>query len=453
MRLKLFITAIAVLSAAVFTSAHAQAEIEVHEYRLDNGLKLIVKEDHRAPVVVSMVWYKVGASYEHSGITGVSHVLEHMMFKGTERHPGGEFSAIIAAQGGQGNAFTSRDYTAYYQMLRNDRLEVSFRLESDRMANLRLPKGEFEKEIEVVKEERRLRTDDVPNAVTYEELYATAFHNGPYSHPTIGWMVDLESMDVEDTRDWYESWYAPNNAIVVVAGDVEPDKVFALASEYFGGIEPSPLPELKPRHEVPQHGARKFVIRMPAKLPYLLMGYKAPVLTTAEQAWEVYALEVLAGILDGGDSARLNSRLIRDQEIAASAGAGYGLYGLHKDLFLFDGTPAAGHTIEELEAALMKEIEILQSELVRPAELQRVKAQVVADEVYAQDSVMSQASRIGMLETIGLDWKLSTEYVDRIRAVTAVQVRAVARKYLIETRKTVAELQPLPIGTESEVGS
>ena len=227
-------------------SAAALAAGAVHEYQLDNGLKLIVKEDHRAPVMVSQVWYKVGSSYEHDGITGVSHVLEHMMFKGTSAHPAGEFSRIIAENGGSENAFTSRDYTAYFQTMEKSRLPVSFELEADRMRNLVIPEQEFLKEVQVVMEERRMRTEDNPQSLTYEQFNATAYVNSPYRIPVIGWMDDLESMHVEDLKSWYRKWYAPNNATVVVVGDVDPDQVYALAKKYFGPLKPSEIEPAKP---------------------------------------------------------------------------------------------------------------------------------------------------------------------------------------------------------------
>ena len=210
----------------------------VHEYQLANGLKILVKEDHRAPVVVSQIWYKVGSSYEHSGSTGVAHVLEHMMFKGTKKHGPNEFSKIISANGGRENAFTGQDYTAYFQQLEKSRLPISFELEADRMANLNLRAEDFEKEVKVVMEERRMRTEDNPQALTYEQFAATAFVSSPYHHPIIGWMDDLEHMDVNDMRSWYKHWYAPNNATLVVAGDVDPDAVFELAKKYFGDSNP-----------------------------------------------------------------------------------------------------------------------------------------------------------------------------------------------------------------------
>ncbi len=423
---------------------------QVHEYTLDNGLKILIKEDHRAPVVVSQIWYKVGASYEHGGITGISHVLEHMMFKGTEKHGPGEFSRIIAENGGRENAFTGRDYTAYFQQLEKSRLAISFEMEADRMRNLLLPPEEFAKEVKVVMEERRMRTEDNPHALTYEQLNATAFVNSPYHHPIIGWMQDLESLTIEDLTHWYRRWYTPNNATLVVVGDVEPEAVYELARKHFGPIEPSEVKAPKPRTERRQRGLRRVTVRVPAKLPYLVMGYKVPVLKTAETEWEPYALEVLAGILDGGNSARLSRELVRKQQLAANAGAGYDLYAMRESLFLLDGTPAEGHTTAELERALRAAIEQLKKEPVTAEELARVKAQVVAGKTYEQDSPFYQAMQMGTLETVGLGWRRMEEYSDKVTAVTAEQVQAVARKYLIDDRLTIAELEPLPLAGDTE---
>jgi zinc protease len=417
----------------------------VHEYHLDNGLKLIVKEDHRAPVMVSQVWYKVGSSYEHDGITGLSHVLEHMMFKGTAAHPAGEFSQIISENGGQENAFTSRDYTAYFQTMETGRLPVSFELESDRMRNLSLPGDEFKKEVQVVMEERRMRTDDNPQSLTYEQFNATAYASSPYRIPTIGWMGDLKTMAVEDLRNWYRKWYAPNNAVLVVVGDVDPNDVFRLAKKYFGPLKPSDIAPLKPRLEIAQHGPKHIVVERPAKLPYLIMGYKAPVVLTAEHDWEPYALEVLASILDGGDSARLASQLVRGSAVAASASASYDAFDRKETLFLFSGTPANGHSVADLQNALLAQIKELQATPVSTEELERVKAQMRADKVFEQDSIFYQAMQIGMLETVGLSWKDADQYLPRIEAVSAEQVQAVAKKYLVEDQLTVAELSPQPI--------
>jgi len=417
----------------------------VHEYTLKNGLRLIVREDHRAPVVVSQVWYKVGSSYEYDGITGISHVLEHMMFKGTRKHPAGEFSRIISENGGRENAFTGKDYTAYFQQLEKSRLKVSFRLEADRMRNLLLPEEEFRKEVRVVMEERRLRTEDNPQSLTYEQFNAAAFVSSPYHHPVIGWMDDLENLTVADLKAWYLKWYAPNNATVVVVGDVEPKAVYKLAKKYFGPLRPSKLTPPKPRREIPQRGLRRLTIKAPAQLPYIIMGYKVPVLKTAAEDWEPYALEVLAGVLDGGASARIARELIRGRQLAASASAGYDMNARQQELLLLDGTPAQGHDIEELEKALRAQVRLLREQPVTAEELARVKAQVVANDVYQRDSVFYQAMRLGTLASVGLDWRLADQYVERIRAVSAEQVQAVARKYLSEDRLTIAVLAPQPM--------
>ncbi|TPW17987.1 MAG: peptidase M16 domain-containing protein [Halothiobacillaceae bacterium] len=428
--------------------SHA-AGAPVHEFTLENGLTLLVKEDHRAPVVISEVWYNVGSSYEHTGITGVSHVLEHMMFKGTKKHPSGEFSRIVAANGGSENAFTSRDYTGYYQQLEKSRLAVSFELEADRMRNLLLTQEEFEKELNVVKEERRLRTEDDPQAFTVEQFYATAFMNSPYQNPVIGWMNDLDNLTLDDIKQWYATWYAPNNATLVVVGDVNPQAVFELAQEYFGPLDPSVMPRPKPRSEIEQRGTRHIVVKAPAELPLLIMGYQTPTVKNARESWEPYALEVLAGILDGGDSARLATQLVRDTQVAANVGAGYSLYTRHDDLFVLSGTPSQDRTIGDLTTALKGEIDKLQTGLPSQEEMDRVKAQVVAAAVYEQDSVFYQAMQLGALVTAGLDWRLTDLYVDRIRAVTPEQVQAVAKKYLVDDRLTIAELVPLPIDKTS----
>ena len=415
----------------------------VHEKTLANGLKVVVKEDRRAPVVTSQVWYKVGSADEFGGITGVSHVLEHMMFKGTPKYPNGQFNEILAKAGARDNAFTSRDYTGYYQLLDVSKLEISFDLESDRMAHLDLDPKEFSKEINVVKEERRLRTEDNPNALTYEQLNAAAFTTSPYRQPVIGWMNDLDSMKVGDLREWYEAWYSPSNATLVVVGDVDAGEVFALAEKYYGANPKREVKTPKPRIEPRQDGERRIEVKAAAKLPYILIGYKVPSLVTIEDEREAYALHILAGILDGGRSSRFSKNLVREQEIATSAGAGYHIYAERDSLFLFDGTPNSEHTAKQLEQAIANEILKLQTELVSLEELDRVKAQVIASEVYQQDSIQSQASTIGALESVGLGWQTMEVYADKVQEVTPEDVRNVAQKYLIDQAKTVAELIPM----------
>jgi len=425
------------------------AESKVHETWLDNGMKVIVKEDHRAPIVVSQVWYKVGSSYEYGGISGVSHVLEHMMFKGTTNHPPGEFSRIIAANGGRENAFTGRDYTAYFQTLAKDRLEIALELEADRMRNLILPEDEFLKEVEVVKEERRMRTEDNPQSLTYEQFNTAAWQASPYRIPVIGWMSDLDAMSIEDLRQWYRLWYAPNNATLVVVGDVEPEAVFALAKKYFGPHKAEKQGVIKPRTEPDQKGVKRIVVKVPAQQPYLVMGYKVPVVKQAKEAWEPYALDMLVSILDGGSSARFAKNLVRGEQIAVSAGASYSLFTRLQGLLLIDGSPAPGFDMAQLEAALLKEIDRLKYELVPQEELERITTQVIAAKVYERDSVFYQAMQLGLLETVGLDWRLNDEAVDRLKAVTPEQVQAVAKKYLIDDNLTFARLDPQPMDKAS----
>ena len=431
----------------VFTSS---AETKVFEHTLANGLKVLVKEDHRSPVAVSQVWYKVGSSYEPGGITGLSHMLEHMMFKGTDKHPAGEFSRIISENGGDENAFTGQDYTAYFQTMEASRLAVSFELEADRMRNLHLLPEELKKELQVVTEERRMRTDDNPQAKMQEQFMTIAYSNSPYKHPVIGWPADIANYTVEDLQAWYQRWYAPNNATLVVVGDVQPQAVFDLAEKYFGALKPSDIKPLKPQTEIEQLGVRKMTVKVPAKLPSLLMGYKVPVLKTAENEWEAYALEVLAGVLDGGSSARLSSVLVRGKQIAVSAGAGYGLTSRMSDLFELQATPAEGKTVDQLEVALKDEIKKLQQNLISTEELQRIKAQVLASDIYQKDSNFYQAMEIGTLETVGLGWQKADEYVSKINQVTAEQVRDVAKKYLIDDHLSIAYLEPQTINSTAE---
>lgn len=418
------------------------ANPDTHERVLGNGLKVLVKEDHRSPVVVSQVWYKVGSSYEPGGITGASHMLEHMMFKGTDKHPAGEFSKIIAQNGGDENAFTGHDYTAYFQTMNQSKLAVSFELEADRMRNLHLLPEELKKELEVVHEERRMRTDDQPRAKAQEHFMAMAFSNSPYKHPVIGWPADIENYQVADLQAWYQRWYAPNNATLVVVGDVQAEEVFSLAQQYFGELKPSELLPLKPQTEIPQLGVRRMTVKLPAQLPFLIMGYKVPSLKTAATPAEAYALEVLAGVLDGGSSARLSSNLVRGKQIAVGAGAGYNLTARIPELFTLEATPAKGKSLEMLEAALKSEIQTLQKQLISAEELQRIKAQVLAQAVYERDSMFYQGMQLGMYETVGLGWQKADEYVAGVNAVTAEDVLTVAQKYLLEDQLNVVYMEP-----------
>ncbi len=425
---------------------------EVQERVLTNGLKVLVKEEHRSPVVVSQIWYKVGSSYEPSGITGISHMLEHMMFKGTDNYPAGKFSEIIAENGGRENAFTGRDYTAYFQTLEKSRLAISFELEADRMRNLHLLAEELDKELQVVMEERRMRTEDNPRAKLQEYLMAMAYFSSPYKNPVIGWPSDIENYQLADLQQWYQQWYAPNNATLVVAGDVQAEEVFKLAEQYFGAIPSEKIKTLKPQPEIEQVGVRRMTVKLPAEVPYILMAYKVPSLKTVDQEWEAYALDVLAAVLDGGDSSRLPARLQRGQQIASSVGVGYDLGARLEELFMFEATPVKGKTLLDMEIALKSEIRELQRETMSAKELARVKAQVMADSVYEQDSLFYQGMKLGMAETVGLGWQKSEQYREKINQVTAEQVRLVADKYLLESQLSIAYLEPQSMRANTTAG-
>ena len=424
--------------------AGASSAPATHEFRLDNGLKLIVREDHRAPVVVSQLWYKVGSSYETPGKTGLSHALEHMMFKGSAKLGPGESSRVLRELGAEENAFTSDDYTAYYQVLASDRLSVAFELEADRLASLRLPPEEFKREIEVIKEERRLRTEDNPSAKAYERFQALAFPASGYHTPTIGWMADLERMTVEELRAWYETWYVPNNATLVVVGDVVPSEVHALAQRYFGSIAQRPVPQAQIPLELSTPGQRLLTLHLPTQLPSLMMGFNVPGLATSKTPREVHALRLIGALLDGGYSARLPSRLERGEELVSGAGSSYDAYTRGDSLFVLSATPNVqkGKTLAEVEAGLWRQLEDLKTTPPSAEELARVRAQVIAGLVYERDSITSQATTIGQLETVGLSWQLMDGELAELSAVTPSDIQQAAQTYFTRERLSVAHILP-----------
>ncbi|MFC5299860.1 M16 family metallopeptidase [Azospira restricta] len=418
-----------------------------YAHKLANGLSVIVKEDRRAPTAVHMVWYRAGSMDESNGTTGVAHVLEHMMFKGTPKVGPGEFNRLVAAAGGRDNAFTSRDYTAYFQQVPKEKLEEMMALEADRMRHLTLSANEFEQEIKVVMEERRLRTDDQPQSRLFEAMNAVAFQSHPYRRPIIGWMSDLEHMTVQDARDWYERWYVPNNAYVVIVGDVDHQAVFKAAEKLYGGLKARPLPARKPQDEPAQAGIRRLTVKAPAELPVLIMGYRAPVLKDVDQDVDPYALEMLGSVLAGHGAARFSKHLVREQRLAVSASADYDASARGPGMFYLVGTPSQGRTVAEMEAGLRAEIARIQDEGVSAEELERAKAQLVASEVYKLDSMFAQAMEIGQLEAVGLPYGKSGRIIEKLQAVTAEQVREVARRYFVDDSLTVGVLDPQPLAS------
>ncbi len=416
---------------------------DTHEFTLANGLRLIVREDHRAPTVAHMVWYRAGSMDETNGRTGVAHVLEHMMFKGTDEVKTGEFSRLVAAVGGRENAFTSLDYTAYFQQVEQSKLATVMQLEADRMSNLRFDDAEFKKEMQVIMEERRLRTEDNASAIMNETLMATAFMSSPYRHPVIGWMNDLENMQAVDARNWYENWYAPNNAIVVISGDVDPAKVRVLAEQYYGPSKTKTLPVRKPQVEPVQIGIKNVIVQAPADAPQITMAWKVPHLEpSAPDQIEPYALEVLGGVLDGYDNARLSRALVKQQRLVDGIDVSYNLISRGPQLFQIGATVAKGKTIAQTQAGIRQVLQEVMTQGVTEAELKRIKVRILANQIYKRDSIFGQAMEIGSAEIAGFSWRDLDLILERIQNVTSAQVQAVAKRYLIDAGLTIAVLEP-----------
>ncbi|UCV22476.1 M16 family metallopeptidase [Ferribacterium limneticum] len=429
------------LAAGLSTAAFANP----YETTLKNGLRIIVKEDHRAPTAVQMVWYRIGSTDEVDGASGVAHVLEHMMFKGTPSVGPGEFNKRVAAAGGRDNAFTSRDYTAYFQQVPKEKLPDMMQLEADRMRHLNVDAKEFAQEIKVVMEERRMRTDDNPQSKLFEQMNAVAFQAHPYRRPIIGWMNDLETMTAADAKAWYDTWYVPNNAYVIITGDVDHKEVFALAEKYYAPLEGRALPVRRQQVEPAQEGTRKVTVKAPAELPVLIMGYKAPILRDIDQDVDPYALEMLASILDGHDAARFNKKLVREDKVALSAGIDYDATARGPGMIYLHGTPSEGRTVSDLEAALRAEIARVQKDGVSEQELKRAKAQLIAGQVYKLDSMFGQAMEIGQIEAVGLPYQKLDRMLDKLQKVTAADIQSVAKKYFNDDALTIGLLDPQPL--------
>ncbi len=436
-------------SPSVSPAPAAGTAASATRFTLANGMTVIVKQDKRAPTAVQLVLVRVGSVDEVDGTSGVAHALEHMMFKGTKDLAVGEFSRRVAALGGRENAFTTQDNTGYYQQIPAGKLEDVMKFESDRFANNQWADIEFTREIEVIKEERRMRTEDSPRAQLYEAANAVAFLASPNRRPVIGWMGDIESMTPNDVREFHKRWYVPSNAVLVVAGDVDPAEVRRLAEKYYGVIPSGVIPARKPRPEPLQVGIRRIEFKAPAEQSYLMMMYKVPKLSTdldSADSQDALALTVLSAVLDGYAGSRLDRALTQgDNRVADSAGSGNGLMGRSPQMFVLDGIPAAGKTVQELEAALRAQVAKIAADGVSQAELDRVKTQWVASEVYKLDSVFNQARELGSYWIQGFPPEISDQLIARLRAVTADQVKAVAAKYFGDDLLTVGVLVPQPV--------
>ncbi len=412
---------------------------QVFETTLPNGLKVILLENHKAPLITFQVWYRVGSRNEEWGRTGLSHMLEHMMFKGTKKVGPEEFSRIIQENGGNDNAFTSRDNTAYFENLSADRVQVAIDLESDRMQNLMLREEDFRTERMVVMEERRLRTEDNPQAVLQEQVEATAFQAQPYHWPIIGWMEDIARFTLGDLKAYYKTYYNPINAFLVVVGDFKKEELLPRIEKAFGSYPKGIAPNQERDKDPPQIGERRIFVKKEAQLPFLVMGYHVPNLREQDS----YVLEVIATILSGGKSSRFYQSLVREKRLVLSADAEHSLLSRDPSLFYISADLLPGKEVAEVERAFDQEIDRLQRERVGEQELEKAKNQLEASFLFGQDSIFYQAMLLAQHE-IAISWKTIDDYIPSIRKVTPEDIQRVAQKYLVPDNRTVGILIPLP---------
>jgi len=429
---------LAILLSLFLAQSSVGQTMNVTEKVLPNGLKVLLKEEHKSPVVTFQIWYKVGSRNERLGKTGISHLLEHMMFKGTKKYGPKTFNRIVQRNGGNDNAFTSKDYTAYFETFAADRIGISLDLESDRMQNLLLDPKEFLSERDVVKEERRMRTDDDPDNTMVEQMMAAAFSAHPYQWPVIGWMADIGNISRDDLVQHYHTYYSPNNATLVVVGDFDTNVLMPQIEKQFGSIPRGPdvpkVAAVEPKHL----GERRIIVKKQAELPLVFAGYTMPTLKHPDS----YALEVLQGILSTGKSSRLYKSLVYEKQIALYAGGDYDNVSIDPNMFYLYAGVMPGKNTDEVEKALYAEIDRFKTEPVTDEELQQAKNQAEAGFIMGQDSNFNQAMQLGQFESVA-SWKLLETYVDKIRAITKEDVMRVAKEYFNEDSRTVGILVPL----------
>lgn len=413
---------------------------EPSEYILSNGMKVLLVEVPKAPVATVQVWYKVGSRNEVMGRAGLSHMLEHMMFKGTAKYPKGSFSRIVRKNGGIDNAFTGQDFTAYFENVAADRVGLALELEADRMQGLVLDDSEFQTEREVVKEERRLRSENDPQGALVEALFAQAFLSHPYHWPVIGWFADLDAMSLEDLQRHYDTFYSPNNATLVIVGDIKTESLLPAIKRLFEPIPRGPFPKQTLSPEPEQRGERRFLLKREAQVPFVMMGFRVPNYSNEDS----YALDILESILSHGKSSRLYQSLVYDQKNSLAVGAEYSVLQTDPGLFYFYSLVNPGAKVEGVEEAIQREIVRLQNEPPSEQELQRAKNQVEAARVFEQDSNFRHAMLMGQAESVGAGWRRIDQFVERIRAVTAKDIQRVAKQYLTPDNRTVGILIPLP---------
>ena len=412
------------------------------EYTLDNGLKVIIREDHRSPMVMTQIWYAVGSSDESGNLFGISHALEHMMFKGTTKVPNDEFTRLSRLYGGSVNAATFTNYTYYYQLYQKNFLPLALELEADRMSNLLLRQQDFDTEIKVVMEERRQRTDDNPRALASERFRWISYPTSHYRQPVIGYMKNLNTLQLNDLQKWYQDWYAPNNAILVIVGDVDTQQTLHQVQQYFSTM---PAKTLTQRNEVQEYtniGYRYMEVKLPVQVPNLFLAWNVPSLSTAQNPQDAYALAIIKNILDSGITSRLQNNLVRNQKLATSVSASYDPYNRGDSLFSLTAIPVDGVSLEELEKALLTEIENLKNNPAADDEINRVVTRYMADLIYSQDDIAGQARMIGTLEVNGLSYHLIDQLQQHYKAITPEDIRRVANTYF--NRKNLSNMHILP---------
>lgn len=433
--------AIAALALGIFAALPARAADMVTDFTLDNGMQVVVIEDHRAPAVVHMVWYRAGSADETPGVSGVAHFLEHLLFKGTDNMAPGELSKTVAANGGSDNAFTSYDYTGYFQRVAADRLKLMMTMEADRMVNLRLDEGDIATERDVIIEERNKRVENNPNALFREQKNAALYLNHPYGTPVIGWRHEMEELGLEDALAYYRTFYAPNNAILVVAGDVDPGAVHAMASEVYGQIPANPALDARARPSEPRHMAeRRLTFEDPrVAQPLVSRSYIAPERDPGDQR-KAAALVILAEILGGGQTSILSQELQFESRVAIFSGAFYRATSLDDTSFTFVVAPARGVTLSEAEAALDRTVADFMTRGVDADQVARIKMQLKASQIYARDDVEALANRYGRALTSGLSVADVQAWPDILQSITEDEIMAAAREVLVRDRSVTGWL-------------
>lgn len=429
-----------------FSPVHAATQSELSrttiETYLGNGLKVIIREDHRSPMVMTQIWYKVGSSDESGNILGVSHALEHMMFKGTNKVPNDEFTRLSRIYGGSINAATFTNYTNYYQLYPKAYFPMALELESDRMNNLLLRQQDFDPEIKVVMEERRQRTDDNPRAQAFERFRWISYPTSHYRQPVIGHMKTLNNIQLSDVKKWYRDWYSPNNAILVIVGDLAVQEALVQVQKYFGDIPARPTPSRNDVLEFERLGYRHMEIESNVQVPNLYMTWNVKSLATAKNPQDAYALTIIRSLLDSGISSRLQDRLVRDRKVLTSVSVSYDPYNRGDSLFGISALPAPSVNLTEAQTAIQKEIDLLKTETISEYELARISTRFISNLIYSQDSLSGQAKMIGNLEVNGLSYRLMDELPQHYDSVRAEDIQRVANAYFV--RENLSTLYLLP---------